>query len=43
MFFKIRQLVIVLFLEQRFPNYYAIILRSKKRILNLSKKQDESE
>ncbi|SHH10069.1 hypothetical protein SAMN05443663_105252 [Flavobacterium defluvii] len=34
-------MVIVLFLEQRFQNHYAIILRSKKRILNLSKKQDE--
>ncbi len=35
-------MVIVLFLEQRFQSHYAIILRSKKRILNLSKKQDES-
>ncbi|MDR6760210.1 hypothetical protein J2Y38_000389 [Flavobacterium sp. 2755] len=34
-------MVIVLFPEQRFQNYCAIILRSKKEILNLSKKDHE--
>ncbi len=31
-------MVIVLFPEQRFQNYCAIILRSEKRILNFNKK-----
>jgi len=41
--FYFLEILFVLFPEQRFQNYYAIILRSKKEILNLSKKQDESE
>ncbi|KFF05404.1 hypothetical protein B0A68_19015 [Flavobacterium reichenbachii] len=37
--FHFLEIPFVLFLEQRFQNYYAIILRSKKRILYLSKKE----
>jgi len=41
--FDFKEILFVLFLEQRFQKHCAIILRSKKEILNLSKKKDESE